>query len=247
MCRKSVSLSVVVGFLVFACSQERQESIRDYLPMNQGTVWHYEIEIGHASPHISRTLHWVDSEGNVTVVNTSGLYFRSMEGKVGKKYQLILRVIGKAPEKTPLDYREGVELRIEKDELRVYDEGSTLLWLIPDNPRFIVDETVLLPAESRAAPPSWSGRTKAGFGYYYQPLLFEGRAGSMIKHGEQSPPELHFVTEKGDYLVFARINGLNPSGEALWFEKGKGLIRLRQTVGETMTMTWDLVDFVPGE
>jgi len=256
----TIALSVIA---LLSCSQSGSapsagsvpvvaESVRDYCPLLPGTTWKYEIEIGTVVPFISHTKLWpLKGSSQVYKIETYGEHFRSIVGRAGKKYELILRADPMSPGDVPLPSTGGVKLAVVKDDMPYYSRDAEVFLPVLESSRFLVDEIVKYPLTSPAAPAGLTAKESAGFGFYFQTFFFDGDRSSKIGTGGGSAATLAYLGLQDGQMIFRRYFSPTATedsdGEQLLFEKGKGLVSLIQRKSGKISMTWRLVEFTSGK
>lgn len=254
---------VLLAIVLCSCSQSGSapaagsvaapvESVRDYCPMQPGAMWKYEIEIGEVAPFISHTKLWPLKGGSQFYkIETYGEHFRSIAGRAGKKYELILRADPMSPGDVPLPSTGGVKLAVVKDDMPYYSRGVEVFLPVLEGSRFLVDEIVKYPLSSPAAPTGLTAKESVGYGFYFQTFFFDGDRSSKIGTGGGSAATLAYLGLQDGKMIFRRY--FSPTapedsdGEQLLFEKGKGLVSFVQRKSGKISMTWRLVEFTPGK
>lgn len=235
----------------------------DYFPTSTGMKWVYQIEIGEVEPLKYKVTSWPQGDSEVTY-GTKERFLVLTEKKPPKTFLLEIQVKGPAAKQGPvLEYKNGVELDIEKDELGIFDEAKQVFWAMSPGGPFRVFEIVTYSPDTIGAPTSSWGSWGQEDGYSMALLFFGEKPGISIGMAE-SPDTLLFVgvdTQVPQYegtplLHFRRIvessekekgeeHGYLDKGftEDRWFARGKGLVRLEQKVEEETSMIWTLIQF----
>ena len=226
----------------------------EYFPTATGTRWEYDITLGEAEPLSFRTVSWPLGEDRAAIYATRGLFRGTFSGE-SKEFKLVLRVKGPAEKQGPLQYPLSVELEIEKDELGVFEDATQIFWAITSSGRYMVTEVVTYPSDSPGAPSGSWGMWGQEEGAALRVFFFGERPGIAIGVGKDSPDKLLFDGPEGSQLHFVREVEADEDGEHylssgftedMWFEEGRGLVRLEQKVGGKASMTWELVEFTSG-
>lgn len=238
----------------------------DYFPTTVGKSWTYEIkvpDIEDLPPLVHRVIRWPLQDGkHVAVQEMRGRLLPRQVPSDGH-VRLIVSVARAAVEQGDLQSPEGYELKIERDDLGMFEEGSKLYWAITRTRRYQVTEvTTFDPAKSVSAPGGEWGSYGQKYGQAMRVSFFGSKPGIAIGISEQNDTTAFIGIEKfgdSDSLHFQRIvdastpdrqeHGGDPAGafldsgfrEDMWFVRGVGLARLVQRVDGHVTMTWQLV------
>jgi hypothetical protein len=251
---------------------DEEGSPSDYFPTAAGTRWTYDITVAsllerHA-PLIHALITWPSPEGNVPW-EIRGRLTAPREPTPDRSYRLAMSVIGPADRQGPLEYPEGYELRLERDDLGTFNEmmiprrsAKKLFWAINREQRYRVVLVVMHSFQSPGAPDagveSADGKKP---GYSERTIFFGARPGLGVDREDdmlvyigaekfRDTQLLHFrrlVAERKnpklgkpkDTSHDDRLNGAFM--EDSWFAKGVGLVKLVQTVDNEVTMQWTLV------
>jgi hypothetical protein len=233
---------------------------RDYFPTAVGTTWTYKIKATESDALFARRTDWPTSETGAIVVETRGRFFYQ---KKLPSYSLILQVKGKAKKQGQLQYPEGIELSVVKDELGVYRGVKQLFWAIGDNSRFEVTEVQTFSEYSSDSPFGTGGIPMGNDdGSSIRLLFFGSDPGTKISYTDKPLDSLTNLGFDGGNLCFKRdvvvkkvINNEKVAGSELgyafsetsYYKEGVGLNQLEQTVNGKTTMTWTLEKFTPGK
>ncbi len=232
----------------------------DYFPIDTGREWTYEIKIGGSESIYYYETSWPLGEGRL-VQSTTGRFMPLLEDGPPKSFLLKIRVKGPAAQQGPLEYPTGVELKIEEDELGIFEYHEEVFWAITNSQGFMAQQVVTFAPDTLGAPTGTWGSWGQEKGYSIRLLLFGEEPGIGIGF-ENSPDILYFngiETDVPDYreipcLHFQRVVNLKKLGdedetgytlnkdftEDTWFAKGIGLVRLEQKVEGKSSMTWIL-------
>lgn len=242
-----------------------EESSIPHFPTETGTRWKYKITIGETEPLKFKTTYWPigsADEGGHIVYGVRGRFEPLLAEKPQKSFDLVIKVIGPAKKQGPFEYRGSVELAVEEDDLGVFKDHSQIFWAIVQPPNPIVNEVVTYPPGLSSDPrgSEYWGSGSNTEGYSLRVVFFARQPGLSIGLGDDPKEEiifngivpggsggfqLHFTrevepAEEDDHYL---SNGFT---EEMWYEEGKGLVRLEQKVKGKISMTWELVKFTPG-
>ena len=244
----------------------------DYFPARVGMRWVYKIEgvSDDNRPLRHVVVDWPVGAGHIRRVETRAIIYK-LRGKDEPKItepKLILQITGTEENQGPLKYQQGYLVKIEKDDLGVYDDVIKLLWAISNYKRYEVMEVAILnPSSSysmggRQGP--W-GSLDEKDGYSLRFLLFGERP--MISMGISDQKDdllfigfenvsgiksLHFQRRVEENSRKSDERAKSPSEakalshmdsgftEDVWYGKGIGLMKLVQKVNGVVTMTWTL-------
>jgi len=238
----------------------------DFLALTVGTEWVYEITLGQGDALNFGIHYWPQGGGSTVVSEVRGRYFTRDAATDGRTL-LKLRLEEKAAKQGPLEYPEGYQLKVLRDDLGIYDDAKDVYWAITRSSEYMCEEVVTYAPDTPGAPSGSWGSYGLEDGFSMRPYLFGSKPGTGIssrmgtsKDDEKSPDVLYFIgPEDKDNLQFERrVDGSddadNPGMDAadlilsrgftnsLTFTRGKGLTKLEQTVGGETTMTWKLVE-----
>ncbi len=244
-----------------------ESELSNYFPIDTGTTWVYEIEIGEAEPHFYREEKWPVGDDEYVTYETRGLR-TFLDNTSRKTFTLKIKVKGHAEKQGAFEFPLGVELDIEKDELGIFEDTKQVFWAITDNPTFRVIELVTYPPDMLGAPTSPWGSWKQDDTFSTRMLFFSDAPGTVTWLGDENKDYLLFTgvdteipaNEEENVLHFVRIVGSTENefgfgedyvfkgfSEDMWFARGKGLVRLEQKVDGEVSMTWTLVEFSKGD
>lgn len=249
-----------------ARSQESRFRLEDFLPMEVGRSWTYDIMLSDSLPAISKLNSGVlfGSPGKL-VRDTREYLPKPDEKKQLKNPQLVLRVKseltkGTFPQWFPPDVQKAVEISIDKDDIGVYHRAIKVFWVIAESENAVL--------EIRTYPP-------VNVGSFYSPdgLRFSQRIILFFPNESFAPwesPVMQNVANadidnlgllgklpdsKNPTVVFRRKvlsrekkeNDPIPEipldkafSETMLFEKGEGLVFLLQNIDDVITMGWKL-------
>lgn len=235
----------------------------DYFPASVGTKWVYQVTVSEDSkPLQHRVTRWPLGERSVAYASRGYLCYRALEDSGSSPYTLAIRVKARAPKQGSLEYPNGVELEVERDDLGIFSDAKQIFWAIGSPNDLRIHQVVTYSPDTPGAPSGAWGSWGQEDGYSMQLIFFGERPGTQIGElvGDDEEPldSLTLVTAKDGVLCFIRsvvpdsdkesskgcIN--NGFTEAMFFERGKGLTSLVQQVNKKTSMTWKLVEFTDG-
>lgn len=241
----------------------------DFFPTEPGTRWSYVITAGKVDPLGFGMTAWpmgIEGKGTVAMVATRRL-LRSPAARTS--YRLEVGVKGPAARQGPLQYPEGVELSIGRDDLGIFHECKQAFWAIGESGRYAVSLVLMFDPDSIGALGGGGG----GFGswgredgYSVRPFLFFDKPGIAISlddapesllfagidrklPGYECLETLHFIrkVKPAEKEPGKEWNYLDEGfREDMWFARGQGLVRLVQKVKGETSMTMNLGSFHPG-
>ncbi|MEW6408061.1 MAG: hypothetical protein AB1465_05215 [Patescibacteria group bacterium] len=229
-------------------AEEAEKLINDYFPTGIGTRWVYEITIGETEPLRQQTNYWTENNGQTLVQLVKGR-FSTLVGsnnKPPKTFRLIIKI----KKKTAADLEsssENVELAIEEDELGIFKHGKKVSWRQTSYLGAIVIEEIVV-----YSPKNFGLFDIKQDGYSSHPIFLA----SNVRIGYSEEIYILFIGIEASRLHLRRtVNAADSRPgrppdyldkafiEDMWFEKGKGLVRLEQRIDGLVSMTWRLVDF----
>lgn len=235
-------------------------SPQDYFLTDIGTRWTYVITIAGSGeardddPLEHKVVRWPIAEG-AQVMESRGILYRGSESNTPLK--LILSVKARAPKQGPLEYPEGYEIVVERDDLGIYEYVEHIYWAISRSGRYSVNEIVMFSPNSPGAPSGglW-GSYGQEMGCWMRVKFFGDKPGTGIGLSEENDSLVFLGPERvGDIMCLhfeRRVEGSEvdhgekasylDSGfsEDMWYAKGIGLVKLVQKVNGKTTMTWTL-------
>ena len=237
----------------------------DYFPTDIGRSWTYRIEVASTNRHPVRhqISSWPYGEDGLRSVRTRGIIYNFRDEKaVDGETKLVLRIVEKALKQGPLQYREGYKLKIERDDLNIYNDVTALYWAISTASRYEVTEVAMIDPSSSSSLGSnnspW-GSMDDREGYSLSFKLFGEKPMIAIGYGDEGDrllfvgfdrldgvPCLHFqrMVDAADRKEDTSNRGSSYFDSAftedVWYGKGIGLMKLIQKVDGLVTMTWTL-------
>lgn len=244
-------------------SEESSILPADFFPSQVGATWHYTIEVGSVRPIEQHYSFWsMGEKGRRMVYTNKGFLFGAVLGDAGKSrkfFSLDYKVKCKAPDQGPaFSYDLGVELEILKDELQVFRGAERAFWAIANTDRFQVELVTLLDPFDAPGGGSWGSWNADG--YSNRLIFFGDRPGLGLGQviGDSSAEALVFIGPEAGMLHFRRVIDPDKADtdladgssdpfktrftEDMWYERGKGLVKLIQEYGGETSMTWNLTN-----
>ncbi len=230
----------------------------EYFPTDIGHRFDYKIELmeSEETPAMNHEqVRWSKSR-----TETRGRYM--LLGKKDRNdLHLILKVKSKSSKQGILEHPEGYELDIERDDIGVFYDSDKVFFAISKGDRY---EVMLVTERSPNSPGSM--RSGSGWGSYdaepgcalrffffgERPMMSIGLSkenDSLTFVGpteHKNRPALKFIREvtAREMEVGDKKGGLLDHGfeEEVIFVRGVGMVQLIQTVENTVTMKWTLVE-----
>jgi len=251
-------------------------SAAEYFPMQVGARWDYVVSTGPAKPLWHKFVGYSVADTNQFVSMTHrGKFVPALVAPAGSKFRLSLRVKSVATQMGPIKKGRGVEVAFDVDDLGVFEKNYNLFWHVVQDSPFAVMEVATYRSDRLRGPQDDMGMWRKTPGFSQRGAFFSGQQGMAVSFGRGSGESLVFMGEEAGRLRFLRIyeklgsEGMDPElnqafQEQMWFERGKGLVRLEQKIvssslagsgiivpdqktGGTPSMTWSLVKFTPGK
>ena len=236
--------------------KKKSKSISDYFPMKVGSIWKYQITLGQTKPIWHKYVGYlIGDAGEFIPMEYRGKFIPSLAALPSSKFNLVLRidkaVIRQGPVRSP-----GVEIAIDADDLGIYEKNFKLFWSIIESksPPHVVLEVATYRSDRLQVPQGWGIKDR---GFSQRAAFFIGEPKAPISFGRNSGEALVYIGLESGKLHFTRFYNESQDvtdvelslafNENLWFEKGKGLVRLEQRIADKVSMTWDLIKFVPGK
>jgi hypothetical protein len=232
-------------------------SPREYLPIQVGKVFHYDITLGEVEPLNYREVSWPMGEGGI-ISSSRGRYLSVLNNPKRKHYVLEYQVKSPAKKQGSLQYPIGFEIAVLSDELGVFADTEKVFIAATENGGLLAYMVATYSPDSPGAPHmgEWGGRgTENGCSMR---LFFFGRnPGIQISLGENSQDKLLFVglrTLPGTsilslYFIRTVDADKDPQNrdilskgfvEEMYFVRGVGLARLEQKIQNKTSMIWEL-------
>jgi len=242
----------------------------DYFPTATGTRWTYDITVPsfEDNPPLTHAVTKWPRGDKALGMETRGRVMPPGTNVSSGHYRLVLSVAGPAIKQGPLEYTEGYELKIEQDDLDIFDsrfdhnlQKGKLFWAISHSSRYEANLVIMHDPDSPGAPSGgeWGSYGQEP-GYCMRLAFFGDKPGTAIGLSDENDDLLFVGPETypdADTLHFRRIVGaakprqddsdhrgdLLDRGftEDLWFAKGRGLVKLEQKIDGKTTMTWVIV------
>jgi hypothetical protein len=244
----------------------------DFFPTLTDTRWVYTIKLGTVDPLMYDETNWplgAAGEKKSVTYAVRGLLRGALRNE-NPPLRLEFSVAGPVDQQGPLEYPNGVELKIARDDLGVFRRCERAFWAIGESGRYSAFLVLTFDRSSSDAPGGGGG---VGWGEWGQEdghskrfHYFVSKPGISLSEGDSGDALLFTGIERkldgfdGDeFLHF--IRKVKPSEkkageepgyldqgfrEDTWFARGKGLVKLVQTVGGKTSMTWELTSFTRG-
>ncbi len=254
---------VSCSFIAFSLEAERQPKediqpliLSEWLPMEVGTTWEYEITKGEPHPTIHYDIVYKDKNNSRQEVQIDSLLIEPDKNPA----KIILRVTRKFQVSDPVSEKKypAVEIKAVSDETTILANTTRIFWVPFDDGNAILemqylDPQKLLASELRSAREA--GLTEV----ISRKVIFmfknpgEGFGVGDGSEAEGSSFVTRFVAEKS--LEFIRTYKDPPDSlftglgfeEITKFEKGKGMVSLTQTKAGKTAFSWKLTRFTPGQ
>jgi hypothetical protein len=234
---------------------------QEYFPIAMGTTWTYDITIGPGEPLSYQTRKWPMGD-HAMVQSVRGRYWGAMkhleEGKT-TSLKLKLRVAGRTTD-CPMATANAVKLDVVQDDLGIFEDAEAVYFTrISDESDC---EWVLVTVYSMngigAPTGSWGAPSSTDNGFSSRMIFFGDGFGIRITmDGEDAEDHLLCVgLERGarnvELVRFTRTVDARSDSDAerevlnrgftedTWYQRGRGLVRLEQTIDGQRTMTWEL-------
>lgn len=246
-----VLVAIIIGCRRSSEAGEKTVGSKLYFPSQVGSRWVYRITLQpDVEPLWHRVVRWPLGTGEV-VQSVRGRFYAALTNKSKKEFRLVMAVESPSQRQGQLEYRQGVRLRIEEDELGVFYKHDEVFWAIaPDGD---VSEVMTV------SEPNWSspvpGTPPGEQGWTRRYIFLTRPPGTEINEVSIPFDTLLYLGRRDEQLHFRRSVGLGdeqpseiakPFVEDIYFERGKGLVRLEQRVSGSRSMVWELIDFRKG-
>jgi len=255
----AILMIVFSDTLILGQSKPTASDTRNYFPTYTGTKWVYEITLGEITPLFFRDVFWTGNDGKISVIRVRG---RLPGPKISRdSLKLVISVKGPVTKRWPLD-NDGVELVIEKDDIRIFQDRKQVFWSMMTRvdmitfvrDRFEVTEVITFSPHLGWAPGGLlpGGGMLEKDGYLERFIFFDAEPTTGLRRGrsEDLPDELTFIGLDNSHLHFIRQINASEQGkgftEETWFAKDRGLVRFEQKVEGRVSMKWKLVQFLKG-
>jgi hypothetical protein len=264
-------IQVVLGIIILAAlglmiydnrSREHsptREMVRgapqDYVPFTAGREFHYVITIGEVDPLWAARIDWTLGNGAIAQ-SVRGRFFPIPQP--GRRYDLRLRIVGPAAKQGPYSW-DGVEVKVVKDDLGIYEGAERVFWTRTRSGALNVLEVRTYSPGSPGAPAGPWGTLNSAPGASSQIIFFSGTIGAResltpFEGGDLTSPDSITLTgvENGKIhftRLVARDQDPDPRSHTLsqrfeehtWFEPGRGMVRLEQRIDGKVSMIWQRV------
>jgi hypothetical protein len=204
---------------------------RDFFPSEPGATWVYSVEVlGDDPPLKYEEVSWPISEGRAVTYATRGIihkFDRPLEEgtestNATKSYSLEMCVKGRAAQQGRLKYPLGVELKVLKDDLGIFENAKEVFWAITESGRFTVHLVITYDPDTpgAGAPVGGAfGRWGQGDGSSMRHIFFVDKP--FVGIGAQgSPDSLGFFGVKKDAIGFDGTEAKGFEGtECLYFRR----------------------------
>ena len=234
----------------------------DYFPTDIGHVWSYKITMPKDGDGLNHHVTvWPLGGDTGRGIETRGRYFQRSPSADGV-YYLTMHIKAAAKIQGPLQYSEGYELAIDRDDLGIFEGCDHVYWAIMMSDHYQADLITAYSSDGPDAPTGMLGDYYSGEGYGDRVFFFGAHPGDSIGLRNENDSLVYMgpTTYKGkDALAFIRKveaeNHLSQTAqeesleqaftEEVVFVRGLGLVSLVQKVGSTVTMTWELEESPP--
>jgi hypothetical protein len=247
----------VLVAIIIGCEKTKGGLIdsETYFPSQVGSKWVYRITVEqNVDPLWHRVVRWPLGTREVAT-SVRGRFYAALIDKSKKEFRLIMAVDALSQKQGPLAYRDGVKLRIEEDELGIFYKHDVVFWAIAQDGDVLEIMTVSEPHWSSPVQDKSSFTRQQGWARRH---IFFNRFPPGHEVSEVAVPfdKLLYVGRQGEQHHFRRSVGLGnepaseiakPFVEDIYFEKGKGLVRLEQRVSGRRSMVWELINFSKGK
>ena len=231
--------------------------LSEYFPYPTGMKWTYKVETGNFPALAYQEEIIKVGEDNYIGYATRKIIYTSLNAS-GDTFSLRYKVKGRATEQGIFQYSTGVEIEIEEDTLGIYEDAEQVFWATLNSDGPMVNEIVTYPPDTSMSISTENSTTLRVIFFTSGPgiqigigtsevdqILFADIISEIPGLGTSYCPCLHFVRT-------VKAAETDPGSEAqmldkefsedTWFAKGKGLVRLVQTVEGTQSMVWTLVE-----
>jgi hypothetical protein len=237
---------------------------QEYFPIAMGTTWTYDITIGPGEPLSYQTRKWPMGE-KAMVQSVRGRYWGAMkhleEGKTSS-LKLKLRVAGRTTE-CPMATANAVKVDVVQDDLGIFEDAEALYFTrIGDESDCEWVMVTSYGMHGIGAPTgSWGMPLSTDNGFSNRLIFFGDGFGIRISLGGASSEDhllcvgLDQVRRGARNVELVRFTRtVDPRSdddseadvlnkgftEDTWYQRGRGLVRLEQTIDGQRTMTWEL-------
>lgn len=237
----------------------------EYFPLTPGTTWTYKINVEN-DPMQYNITSWPVGDKAMSYSNI-GLFSGTFNKNAKKEFILKIKINKPIAKYCGMSWSKMFELEILQDELGVFENVDKVVYAITNGGRFTAYQIVGYPPDSPGAPTSAWGNWGSDPGTSMRVVFFGSKPGiqigltnsedailfdGLIKSSEYSDPVLKFIrtvtiTKKEDPVdkeldIFSK--GFK---EETLFARNVGMVSLVQKRDEKVTMSWSLVDFIPGK
>lgn len=238
-------------------------------PLKLGTVLTYKITFGSAEPLAYREVNWPIGNNNEICQAIRSRFIAYMKRKNDLPMYLKLQIIQAVHSPGSVMKWPGVGLKVLQDDLGVFEDCSAVYWSIinPENPE--LELVTMYSANSSGAPSgSWGNTIVTADGWALRSLFFnrgpqvssswsKGRdallcltiediAGKKLLHfqrqvtASKSDQASGLADHNNVIRTVTKDNLGAPFTEDMYYEQGRGLVRLVQMVNGQRSMTWEL-------
>lgn len=236
----------------------------DYFPTDIGHTWEYHITVEDEGRNalFTRATIWTLIGGKQVITTERGRHLTAVANRKADRgvFTLTLRIKGKALKQGHLQYSEGYQVQVVRDDLNIYDSPQDLFYAISRSQRFMLEQVRVVSPHSSSAPSGgsgpWGGPSVIEPGYDHK-LIFFGQPHLSIDLGARGDALVWMKTTKDSRgrpaIIFERrVEAKNkiptPKQDPLdksfveerTFVRGVGMTRLVQKVYGKTTMTWIL-------
>lgn len=245
--------AILPVLFIALCNCSSEEPCNDYFPIGHGMKWVYEIQVYGQVPMRQELVRWL-TNGSMLLTLQCDRLGRAFSDSLFARNILEMRV-------SQRDSKHA-EIEIAEDGLGIFKYIDRLCYIVEEDNsivRLIVWEpaTIWDPRGFQAfigSSPAFSDRVVFFMGSPGQVLADDDAWESItfLAEDERLPgfegkSIMRFlrVVRLVDEQLILRDGAESGSGftEEMWYEKGRGLVRLEQRVDDTVSMVWRLISY----
>lgn len=264
---KITSLSLLALMLLVICGFSKNEVLAqgtknypkaatavpdNYFPQKIGSRWEYKITLGKAEVQSAHEVEW-QINGKILRTEIRSAYVPEPDKST---YSLVLIAARKATKQGSLGFKNGMEIKVEKDDLGLFCNANQLFYASSEGDGAYTMLIQTISPNAHEAPIEPVGIPLAKDGTSARLFFFKEKSGNrMVLNSIETLTYLGKEDKTMHFLRKVSASTDNKMGvarrvvlgraftEDYWFSQGIGLTKMVQKVGKDISMTVELVKY----